>query len=95
MPGIKEATREEVPPKRGDRSSGQGGGPPLEKVTVNLTKRSVEALDDLVEATGKTKTDAINKALQVYAFIQRHLDAGGALYLREAGSDQAERLQIF
>jgi len=96
MPGIKEATREEVPPKRGDRSSGgRGGGPPLEKVTVNLTKRSVEALDDLVEATGETKTDAINKALQVYAFIQRQLDAGGALYLREAGGDQAERLQIF
>jgi len=95
MPGIKEATREEVPPKRGDRGGGRGGGPPLEKVTVNLTKRSVEALDDLVTATGETKTDAINKALQVYAFIQRQLDAGGAVYLREAGSDQAERLQIF
>jgi len=67
----------------------------LEKVTVNLTKRSVEALDKLVESTGETKTDAINKALQVYAFIQEQFDNGGALYVKDAGSDEAERLRIF
>ena len=44
---------------------------------------------------GETKTDAINKALQVYAFIQQQLDSGGALYVKDAGSDQAERLRIF
>ena len=67
----------------------------MEKVTVNLTKRSVEALDKLVESTGETKTDAINKALQVYAFIQEQFDNGGALYVKDAGSDEAERLRIF
>lgn len=79
----------------GRTGGGRGGGSPLEKVTVNLTKRSVEALDKLVESTGETKTDAINKALQVYAFIQEQFDSGGTLYVKDAGSDEAERLRIF
>ncbi len=93
-----EATKDETRTTRGGSGrtgGGRGGGPPLEKVTVNLTKRSVEALDALVESTGETKTDAINKALQVYAFIQQQLDSGGALYVKDADSDQAERLRIF
>jgi hypothetical protein len=75
--------------------SGGTGGSGLERVTVNLTPRTVEALDGLVQLTGDTKTDAINKALQVYAYLQNLLNAGGALYVREPDATETERLRFF
>ncbi len=97
MSRTKEATKDDVRTSGdgGQTGRGRGGGSPLEKVTVNLTRRSVEALDKIVESTGETKTDAVNKALQVYGFIQEQLDSGAALYVKDAGSEQADRLQIF
>jgi hypothetical protein len=74
---------------------GAAGGSNLERVTVNLTPRSVAALDSLVQLTGDTKTDAINKALQVYSYLQNVLQNGGALYVRESDSTELERLRFF
>lgn len=73
---------------------GSGGGSSLERVTVNLTSRSVAALEALVALSGDTKTDAINKALQIYAYLQQHMDGGGKVYVREPGSDELERLRF-
>lgn len=75
-------------------AAGGGGGSTLERVTVNLSPRSVRAMEQLVASTGDTKTDVINKALQVYSFIQEVMDEGGRLYTREAGSDELERLRF-
>jgi hypothetical protein len=75
--------------------AGGAGGSGLERVTVNLTVRSVEALDGLVRLTGDTKTDAINKALQVYSYLQNLMNTGGALYVREADGAELERLRFF
>jgi hypothetical protein len=52
-------------------------------------------LSDTVAATGTSKTEAINKAIRLYGFILEHLDAGGAIYVRDPGSDETERLRIF
>jgi len=87
-------------PRRGSDSAattrgGGVGGSGLERVTVNLTPRSVEALDSLVRLTGDTKTDTINKALQVYAYLQNLLNTGGALYVRDADGAEVERLRFF
>ena len=97
MPITKEAAARSAEAPSGNRrlGGGRGGGSSLEKVTVNLTTRSVAALEKAVEVTGDSKTDVINKALQVYSFIQEQIDAGGALYVKDAGSDEAERLRIF
>jgi hypothetical protein len=81
--------------RQDDQRPATGRGPALEKVTVNLTSRSVKALDDIVVASGNSKTEVINKALQIYAFILAHLDAGGAVYVRDPDSKEAERLRIF
>jgi hypothetical protein len=81
--------------KSSDSDKERGGGSALERVTVNLTKRSVTAMDKLVELTGDTKTESINKALQFYAHIQEFLNSGGALYMREPDSDEVERIKIF
>lgn len=53
----------------------------LTRLTVNLTPRSVEALGRLVEGTRNSKTDCINRALQVCAYLEAATAAGGALYL--------------
>jgi hypothetical protein len=73
----------------------KASGSSLERVTVNLSPRSVAALDELVQITGDTKTDAINKALQVYSFLQTVMHQGGALYTREAPGAELERLRFF
>jgi hypothetical protein len=73
----------------------RGGGSSLERVTVNLTTRSVVAMDKLTTLTGDNKTEAINKALQFYAHIEEFLASGGALYMRDPGSNEMERIKIF
>jgi hypothetical protein len=75
---------------------GQGGGPRshMERVTVNLTARASEALRESVELTGDTKTDTINRALLVYAFLQRVMREGGAVYTRGSGAAELERVRF-
>jgi hypothetical protein len=62
---------------------------------VNLTARSSQALDDAVRLTGDTKTDTINKALQLWSHVQRLVDANGAVYIRETASSDLERVHFF
>ncbi len=104
MSTMTESTRTVTPDKKdpsgdgGDGSGGgkdRGGGSSLERVTVNLTTRSVAAMDTITNLTGDTKTEAINKALQFYAHIEGFLASGGALYMRDPGSNEMERIKIF
>jgi hypothetical protein len=74
--------------------SGRGRGP-LERVTVNLTPRSSRALDSTVAMTGDSKTDTINRAVQVYELVEEIMKAGGALYIRPHAEAELERLRIF
>jgi hypothetical protein len=74
---------------------GQGGSGPLERVTVNLTPRSSQALEVATELTGDTKTDTVNRALQIYAFMEQVTNQGGSIYVREAADSELERLKIF
>lgn len=82
-------------PRTPDSDTDRGGGSSLERVTVNLTVRSVAAMDTIVQLTGDTKTEAINKALQFYGHIQEFLKSGGAVYMRDPGSDEMDRIKIF
>jgi hypothetical protein len=76
-------------------SGGRRGGSSLERVTVNLSQRTSEAMEQLAGMTGESKTDTINKALQVFAYLQQLQGNGGAVYVREPGSKEVERLKIF
>jgi hypothetical protein len=73
--------------------SGRGGGS-LERVTVNLTERSAEELAATAALTTETRTDVINKAVQLYAFLRKLHDSGGAIYIREPGSKEPERVRL-
>jgi hypothetical protein len=68
----------------------QGMGPC--RITVNLGSKAAAALDQAVKLTGDTKTDTINRALQIYAHLEKVIQDGGTLYTRSADSDELERL---
>lgn len=65
------------------------------RVTVNLSERSARALRGLVGLTGETKTEAINKAIQVYELVQAAQSEGGGLYIRENKDSDLVRVRFF
>jgi hypothetical protein len=69
-------------------------GGSLTRVTVNLTPRSVAALERTSRVTGDSKTDTINRALQVYALIQEMADRnnGSLRVVHEDG--ETERIHL-
>jgi hypothetical protein len=77
------------PPKR------NGGNGPLERVTVNLIPRASRALQAVSELTGDTKTDSINRAIQIYAYLEEVAARGGTIHVRESADAEAEKLKIF
>lgn len=76
-------------------ASRRGGGAPLERVTVNLAARASRALQQAAELTGDTKTDSINRAIQIYAYLEDITARGGAIYVRESADGELERLKMF
>jgi hypothetical protein len=72
----------------------QTAGGSLTRVTVNLTPRSVTALERTSRTTGDSKTDTINRALQVYALIQEMAERnnGSLRIVHEDGS--TERIHL-
>jgi len=85
------AQRHEDSERRGHGSNG-----PLERVTVNLVARASRALQRVSDLTGDTKTDCINRAIQVYAYLEEVASQNGDIYVREAtDSDELRLLKMF
>ena len=90
-----------MPPTKGpvtdrDRAAAptdRGHGAP-ERVTVNLSPRAWHALEATVQRTGDTKTETINRALQVYNYLDEIMHSGGAVYVQDPNG-KPERLKIF
>lgn len=76
------------------RPTGRRGGQSV-RVTVNLTARSAKALEETVDATGDTQTDVINRALQVYAYLEAAMAEGDRVYVENAERQERERLRFF
>jgi uncharacterized protein (DUF1778 family) len=70
------------------------GGRRLERITVNLTPRSSSALDLAAELTGDTKTDTINRAIQIYAYLEKVIRDGGSVHVRAEEGADLEPLRI-
>jgi hypothetical protein len=85
--------REGSPPAAADSARGPRGGGSLERVTVNLTPRSSKAMELACQVTEDTKTDVINKALQVYAYLAFLESGEGKVFTQEPGKKSA-RLKI-
>jgi hypothetical protein len=54
-----------------------------DRITVGLTKRSVDELEHLGRVTGLSKTDLVNRSIGLYKFITDHLEKGEELLLRD------------
>ena len=77
------------------RPSGRRAAGSSARVTVNLTARSTRALEEAVAATGDTQTDVINRALQVYAYLESAMAEGDRVYLENSERQERERLRFF
>jgi hypothetical protein len=66
----------------------------LERVTVNLVPRTSKALELATQLTGDSKTDTINRALQVYAYLESLKKEGGSIFVRGAEGTELTRLEI-
>jgi hypothetical protein len=62
-------------------------------MTVNLVRRAVRALDIATDTTGENRTDTVNRALQVYAYVAQAEMSGKAIYI-EAPDGTRERLLV-
>jgi len=67
----------------------------LERVTFNMTPRAARALELATQLTGDSKTDSINRAVQVYAYIQNIIANGGTISAHKSGDSPEQELVFF
>lgn len=58
-----------------------------DRITVSLTPRSRTALEDLSSETGLSRTDLVNRALQLYAFVEGAAGGGAKVVLQWPSGD--------
>jgi hypothetical protein len=54
----------------------------LHKITVNLIPKAWDAANVTAERLGLSRTDVINRALQVYEWMERETTNGGEVFVR-------------
>ncbi|MER6403165.1 hypothetical protein ABT269_06515 [Streptomyces viridosporus] len=64
-----------------------------ERYSVTLVPPAVEAIAELTESTGLSKADVINRAVQIYAYLDAQTRGGADLLLRQPDGTP-ERLHI-
>lgn len=64
-----------------------------ERINAALIRESAEALARLKTRTGLSKTDAINRAIRVYEFIDAEIREGNEIIVRDSeGRDQLVKM---
>ncbi|MEV7548221.1 hypothetical protein AB0N89_01190 [Amycolatopsis sp. NPDC089917] len=76
------------------RAQTAGGAGELTRVTVNLTPRAVRALEKSTEITGHSTTDVINRATQLYSYLEQVNSDGGRIFIRDEGRDDMSELRL-
>lgn len=64
------------------------------RLTVNLVGKSNAALSRAADLSGYSKTEVINKALQLIEMTFNAQDAGGGIWIQDTSRSQPERLRI-
>jgi hypothetical protein len=67
---------------------------PLERVTVNLIRRTSAALRLSVRLTGLSRTDTINRHIQMGAYLEWQESRGTKFFMQEPGEDAFYRLLL-
>jgi hypothetical protein len=66
---------------------------PLTRLTVNLIPKAAAALNEAALITEDNRTDCLNRAIQVYAFLMAAQAAGGKIYVGPNSRD-LERVHL-
>jgi hypothetical protein len=66
----------------------------LDRLSVSLIPRTVEELEQLHEKTGMSKTDIVNRAISLYAFVTEQLDSGQDLLIRDRQTKKDQLIQL-
>jgi hypothetical protein len=75
------------PPPAPPRSRGRRG--PV-KLTVNLLSRVMDRLEQICAFTGESRTDAINRAIQLYALYHETVRDGGTFFIHSKDGKERE-----
>ena len=63
---------------------------PAERVTVALIPKAAGELQELVDRTGLSKTDIVNRAITLYEFFEAQLQAGNDLIIRDRKTGESQ-----
>ncbi|GAB2486153.1 ribbon-helix-helix domain-containing protein [Nocardiopsis aegyptia] len=66
----------------------------VHRVTVNLTEKSHEKLEETVKLTARNKTDTINRAIQVNAWLEEAIQNGASVFVKEAESGELQKIVL-
>ncbi|MFD0136425.1 hypothetical protein ACFVIL_21070 [Streptomyces sp. NPDC127159] len=75
------------------RSNGLQAVRENERFTVTLIAAAVQAVATLMRITGLSKTDVINRSVQVYGFLAEQMEDGKEVLLRDEQGN-LERVHI-
>lgn len=64
------------------------------RTSITFIPKAAQDLDEMTESTGLNQNDVTNRAVQVYAFLQREFLEGKVLYLGQADGTDIERVHI-
>lgn len=59
-------------------------------MTLNLSKREMEAIEDLAERKGMNKTSVVRQALRLYQTIDVRLEKGDKIFFEDDKKDKSE-----
>ncbi len=69
--------------------------PDLTKVSANFVPRAVAALDRASEITGDSRTDVLNCAVQMYAYLAKMMYDGHLIFVENPSTGTKERVVFF
>jgi len=76
------------------RSEGADHLSGMERITVALIPKVVEALQRLQNRTNLSKTDLVNRALTLYEFFDAQLDADRDILIRDNGTQEVQSVML-
>ncbi len=65
-----------------------------DRITVSLIPKAAASLAALAEQTGLSKTDIVNRGLQLFEFIEAQMRAGNDLIVRDRKTGEAQLVKL-
>lgn len=82
-----------APPPVQEASTNSDGGDKQSKYTVMLTPRSVASLKEASRVNHETRTNVINRGVQLYLLITRLINQGWTIVARD-GEGREQQIQV-